>query len=400
MCSQAKTLSPRRSSPDRTDLKKLRVAFFTDTYHPQVNGLVTSIDSNREELAKLGHEVLVFAPNLPGQSPAKNVYRLGGFVYYPQPEYTFVLPWGKGFSLRAFEQFKVDLIHCHGVWGAWIAALLTARRKKLPLVLTYHTFFELYIHYFPLPKALLLGINSFFTRKICNACDLVIAPTQIIKKALIGYGATSRIEVLPTGLTADVFKRTGAKKAKYGVPKNTLLLSSAGRLGAEKNFELLFRAVAKVKTQLGNFRLVMAGDGPEHKAYEKLVASLGLKDNVVFLGYVTRKEVLDLVEASDLFVFPSVTETQGMVILEAMGRGTPVVAANALGPSEILASGKGGWLAKPNDIDDFAAKLLLALKPSTRVKKVREAVALAKTFAADKINKKLAAYYSEILKQS
>ena len=157
------------------------------------------------------------------------------------------------------------------------------------------------------------------------------------------------------------------------------MLSCAGRLGAEKNFEVLFHAVAKAKPKLGKFRLVIAGDGPERKPYEKLVAGLGLKDEIRFLGYVTRKEVLDLVEASDLFVFPSVTETQGMVILEAMGRGTPVVAANALGPSEILAAGKGGWLAKPDDSDDFAAKILLALKPAALKKKAGEAVKLAKT---------------------
>jgi glycosyltransferase involved in cell wall biosynthesis len=396
-CSQAGTLSLRRSSQDRTDLKKLRVAYFTDTYHPQVNGLVTSIDSNREELARLGHEVLVFAPNLPGQAPAENVHRLGGIVYYPQPEYTFVLPWGKGFSLRAFEKFKVDLIHGHGVWGAWIAAWITARRKNLPLVLTYHTFFELYLHYFPLPKALLFPLNALFTRVICNACDLVIAPTKIIKRALVGYGATCRIEVLPTGLTKDVFKRSGSKKIRYAVPKNALFLSSAGRLGSEKNFEILFQALALAKPRLGNFRLLIAGDGPQRKAYEKLVLRLGLGKEVVFLGYVTRHEVLDLLEASDLFVFPSVTETQGMVLLEAMGRGTPVIAADALGPSEILASGKGGWLAKPNDAADLAAKLLAALKPAARAKKAREAVVLAKTFAADKINQRLVKLYDEVL---
>jgi 1,2-diacylglycerol 3-alpha-glucosyltransferase len=377
----------------------LRFAYFTDTYHPQVNGLVTSIDSNRAELAKLGHEVLVFAPNLPKQEPDPGVFRLGGIVYYPQPEYTFVLPFGVGFSLRRFHQFKADLIHCHGVWGAWIVALLTARRGNLPLVLTYHTFFEMYLHYFPLPEAMLSWVNSFFTRNICNACDLVIAPTQIIKKALERYGAKGRIEVLPTGLTTDVFQKTGAKKSDFGVPKDALMLSSAGRLGAEKNVEVLLQAVAMAKPKLGHFRLVIAGDGPERKPYQKLAAELGLKDQVIFLGYVSRETVLDLVEASDLFVFASVTETQGMVILEAMGRGTPVVAADALGPSEMMAAGKGGWLAKPGDARDFCAKILAALRPGALQKKAREAKALAKTYAASRINRRLLALYQEVLEE-
>jgi 1,2-diacylglycerol 3-alpha-glucosyltransferase len=277
-------------------------------------------------------------------------------------------------------------------------ALLTARRKKLPLVLTYHTFFELYLHYFPLPTAILEPINAFFTRSICNACDLVIAPTQIIRDALVRYGAKGRIEVLPTGLTSDVFKKRGIKKSKYGVPSGTRMLSCVGRLGAEKNFEVLFEAIAKAKAKLGKFKLVIAGDGPERKPYEKLVAKLGLKEQVAFLGYISRSAVLDLVEASDLFIFPSVTETQGMVILEAMGRGTPVIAANALGPSEILKAGKGGWLAKPNDAADLAAKILIAVKPGALRKKAKEAVVLAKTFAADKINKRLLSLYRDVLK--
>ncbi|MES2200892.1 MAG: glycosyltransferase [candidate division FCPU426 bacterium] len=376
----------------------MKIAYFTDTFLPQVNGLVTSILTSREALKKKGHEVLVFGPSLPLQVPETGVYRLGGFTYYPQPEYTFVLPWGKGFALRHFDRFKADLIHCHGVWGAWIAAWLVSRRFRKPVVLTYHTFFELYLHYFPLPSGFLRKANAFFTRGICDRCDLVIAPTQIIRDALIGYGTKTPVVVLPTGLSADVFKKTGASKKDFGVPAKALMISSAGRLGKEKNFEVLLRAIAAIKQALGDFRLVIAGDGPERVALEKLAAELGFGKNLVLLGYVSRTKVLDLMEASDLFAFPSVTETQGMVILEAMGRGTPVIAANALGPSEILKSGKGGWLAKADDAEDLSLQIRQALNAASRAKKAKEAVVLAKTFAAEAINEKLAKLYAQVLR--
>lgn len=272
----------------------------------------------------------------------------------------------------------------------------------MPIILTYHTFFELYFHYFPFTEGMMkyaYRINAFFTRKICNACDIVIAPTEIAKKTLQGYGATGRVVVLPTGLTDEVFKRSGKRKSDYGVPKRSLMLSTAGRLGAEKNFEVLFEAIYKAKDALGDFKLFIAGDGPDRKLYERHVAKLGLSENIKFLGYISRSEVLDLAEASDLFVFASVTETQGMVILESMGRGTPVVAADALGPSEMLASEKGGWLAKPGDAEDFAAKIRLALKPGALAKKSKEAVVFAKRFRAAAINKRLASLYREVIKK-
>src|SRR6185503_11118734 len=131
----------------------MRIAFFTDTYVPQVNGLVTSILASREELEKAGHEILIFAPAIAGTKEEKNVYFLGGIPYYPQPEYTFVLPWGKNFSLSNFSKLNVDLIHSHAMFGSGFIAAAIAWWYKIPLVMTYHTLFEQYLHYFPMFKS-------------------------------------------------------------------------------------------------------------------------------------------------------------------------------------------------------------------------------------------------------
>ncbi|MGH7441169.1 MAG: glycosyltransferase, partial [bacterium] len=334
-----------------------------------------------------------------------DVFRLRGFVYIPQPEYTFVLPWGRGFSLSHLRPRGVRVIHSHAMFGSGLVALYCAWRQKLPLMLTYHTLFEDYAHYVPLPKALVRWINRVFTRWMCGRCALVLAPTPAIRDVLRSYGIQGRIEVLPTGLNDQVFARSGVSKRDYGAGEGELLLSYAGRVGREKNMDLLVRALARVQSapEAPPFRLVIAGDGPERSRIETLISSLGLADRVRILGYVPRAQVLDLMEASDLFVFPSVTETQGMVVLEAMGRGTPVLGADAQGVGWTLRQGvvsgvaRGGWLAMPGDGDDFAANLLAILKdPAARSAKTEEALILAEEYRSERLNQTLAAYYREL----
>jgi 1,2-diacylglycerol 3-alpha-glucosyltransferase len=385
----------------------VKIAFFTDTYYPQVNGLVTSIATSQAELERMGHQVEIYAPYLGPNEDGPNVFRLAGFVYVPQPEYTFVLPWGKGFHLSKLKPSGVNLIHSHAMFGAGFVGLMCAWRQKLPLVMTYHTLFEDYVHYVPLPKKFVKWVNKTLTRWMCHRAKLNIAPTPAIEGVLRGYGVKNRIEVLPTGLSPEVFAKTGAKKTDFGVEEGTLLLSCAGRTGREKNMDLLVRALAKVDKKVPAWKLVIAGDGPERANLEALIAELGLKEKVSILGYVPRAKVLDLMEASDLFTFPSVTETQGMVVIEAMGRGTPVAGADAMGVGWMMRKGTpggqslGGWLAKPNDVDDYAAILEKVMNdPGARQAAVAEAGKIVDDYRADVINKKLAGFYEEVLKKA
>ncbi len=395
-------------------MPKLKIAFFTDTYHPQVNGLVTSVATSRDELVKQGHQALVVAPHLAGELPEKDVYRLLGFPYYPQPEYTFVLPWGLGFNLRHFGRFDCDIIHSHAMFGAGLIALPLAALNKLPLVLTYHTLFEDYLHYVPLPLAFTRWFNRAYTRWMCHRCALIIAPTPAIQTVLQGYGVKTRIEVLPTGLNAEVFIKTGVKKSDYEVADDTLLLSCAGRTGREKKMDLLINALAKADKDLPKWKLLIAGDGPERANLQAQIDKLGLGAKVQILGYLPRAKVLDLMQASDLFAFPSVTETQGMVVIEAMGRGTPVLGADAMGVGYMMAfdsakngfaqagpgEARGGWLAKPNDEADTTRLLIQILNdPAARAKKAEEASEMAKSYAAEAINAKLAGFYEEAVKK-
>jgi glycosyltransferase involved in cell wall biosynthesis len=389
-------------------MQRPKVAFFTDTYYPQVNGLVTSIVTSKGELEKLGFDVEIYAPDLGPYDDPPEVFRLAGFVYVPQPEYTFVLPWGKGFKLSRLRPSGVRLIHSHAMFGSGFVALLCAWRQKLPLLMTYHTLFEDYVHYFPyLPPRFVKWVNKVLTRWMCDRCRLVLAPTPAIEAVLRAYGTKTRIEVLPTGLNAEVYAKTGARKADWGVDEGALLLSCAGRIGREKKMDLLIEALAKVDGQVPAWRLLIAGDGPERASLQAQIERSGLQNKVRILGYLPRLKVLDLMEASDLFAFPSVTETQGMVVIEAMGRGTPVLGADAMGVGWMLRQGappgaaRGGWLAKPGDVEDYARLLKQVMNDkNAREAKVSEAEALAAAYKAEVINAKLAGYYKEILEGS
>ncbi|HTB22363.1 MAG TPA: glycosyltransferase [bacterium] len=384
----------------------VKVAFFTDTYYPQVNGLVTSIATAKADLERMGNEAEIYAPYLGPWADGPDIFRLKGFVYIPQPEYTFVLPWGRGFRLSRLRPNGVQIIHSHAMFGSGFVALYCAWRQKLPLLMTYHTLFEDYVHYFPyLPAPFVRWANKVLTRWMCNRCTLVIAPTPAIRDVLRSYGVEHRIEVLPTGLDAQVFVKSGVHKSKYGAADHELLLSCAGRTGREKNMDLLIDALAKIAPEVPPFKLVIAGDGPERARLEQRVKDRGLAGRVVILGYIPRADVLDLMEASDLFVFPSVTETQGMVVIEAMGRGTPVLGADALGVGWMMKQGaapgeaRGGWLAKADDGEDYAAKLKMVMNdPAARAAKAAETTAMALEYQSEVLNKTLAGYYEEMLR--
>jgi 1,2-diacylglycerol 3-alpha-glucosyltransferase len=399
-------------------MAKPKVAFFTDTYYPQVNGLVTSIATSKAELEKLGYEVEIYAPSLGDYKDDAQTFRLKGFVYIPQPEYSFVLPWGKGFYLSKLKPSGVKIIHSHAMFGAGFVALMCAWRQGLPLVMTYHTLFEDYVHYVPyFPQSFVKWVNKVLTRWMCHRSRLNIAPTPAIEAVLRSYGVKNRIEVLPTGLNAEVFAKTGAKKADFGVEEHELMLSCAGRTGREKKMDLLIEALAKIDERVPPWKLVIAGDGPERAHLQALIEARGLQGKVTILGYVPRAKVLDMMEASDLFTFPSVTETQGMVVIESMGRGTPVLGADAMGVGWMMGSAsvggdglvqtkvpgnaRGGWLAKAGDVDDYALKLELVMNdPLTRQVKVAEAQALAASYKAEAINERLAGFYQEVLAQA
>lgn len=332
--------------------EQMRIGIFTDTYLPNMNGVVTVIRLMERKLREEGHEVYVFAPAHPAsRHDLPGVYRFPSlrFVYYEGMR--VAIPYNQ-------EGLKVipglDIIHSHDPFSIGLLALWASRRYRIPHVHTYHTFYAEYRSYLPRLIRPSRRMTEQVSRTFCNRCDAIIAPSPQMERELKGYGITSPIYSLPFGVDEEEFSRrtTWNVRAALNLPTEDMLLY-VGRLGWEKNIEFLLRAFWHLLILRGNVRLIIAGDGPQRAALERYVAELGVAPYVIFTGYLPREQLIDLYKQADLFVFASKTETQGLVLVEAMMAGTPSVAIGEMGVLNIVASGERGILVE-EDEEEFA----------------------------------------------
>jgi 1,2-diacylglycerol 3-alpha-glucosyltransferase len=345
----------------------VRVLIISDVYFPRVNGVSTSIQNFAGQFVDKGHEVTLIAPDYGHAEPEPfSVIRIPSRHLFFDPE-DRMLRWGlvrEYHSRLAAAQF--DIVHIHTPFIAHYLGLGLARRLSLPKMVSYHTFFEQYLDkYVPLvPSALLRLIARRFSKAQCNDVDLLAVPSWAMMKVLRGYGITTPAEVVPTGIDLNRFgSGEGLRfRSAHGIAQHRPLLVHIGRLAFEKNSEFLLRMLVRVRAEIPDVLLAMVGEGPARRSLKRLCADLGLADNVRFVGYLSRDGALqDCFAAGDAFVFSSLTETQGLVLLESMAIGTPVVALSEMGTSEILDNGKGCLVAR-NDEADFAACCLRLLR--------------------------------------
>lgn len=335
----------------------MNVAIFTEAYPPVLNGVAVSVGTFARELSSWVDQVYVFAPAFQGyREPADNVFRFRSFGLPQVPNYPIAWP----FSLTLFQRFrrlKIDLIHSHSPFLLGRMGACLARHYRLPFVYTYHTLLAEYVHYLPFSPHWTRKAAVRFSRNFCNRADVVIAPSDNVRKLLRDYGVTSPIAVIPTGisLTVDPGQRECWRR-RWGATPATLVLLFVGRLAPEKNVELLLHAYARVQARHPETRLVLVGAGSGEKDYRGLAQRLGLSDHVHFAGAVPHPEIGGCYAAADLFAFPSVTETQGLSLGEAMAAGLPCVAARAYGTANTLRHGETGLLVEP-DPERFAEAL-------------------------------------------
>jgi 1,2-diacylglycerol 3-alpha-glucosyltransferase len=356
----------------------VRVLFVSDVYFPRVNGVSTSIRTFREDLARCGVETLLVAPRYappdasmphgassPGSAAEGGVLRVPAHPVPGDPEDRRMSWRALTRELDRLAADSFDLVHIHTPFIAHYAGVRFARRAGLRAVATYHTFFEEYLHhYLPvLPRRLGRLLARSFTRSQCAAVQGVIAPSEQMRAVLADYGLTTPIHVLPTGLAADRFRAgTGAAfRASAGIAADRPLVTYIGRVAHEKNIAFLVRVFAEVLRSVPGALLVIAGEGPARESLRAQVSALGLESRVHFAGYLERDtELLDCYAAADVLVFASRTETQGLVLLEAMAQGTPVVSTAELGTRSILVPGSGA-LVVPEERDAFAAAVVRVL---------------------------------------
>jgi glycosyltransferase involved in cell wall biosynthesis len=267
----------------------------------------------------------------------------------------------RGFIDRLLPDLRADrhdIVHVQTPFIAHYAGLYLAKELRIPVVESYHTFFEEYLyHYVPfIPRGLMRLLARRFTVSQCNAVQRIVSPSAAMRTALMKYGVRTPIEVLPTGLDPSQFRQgNGADfRRKYGISKETPTLLYVGRVAHEKNIGFLLRMFQHVATQVANALFIIAGEGPALQSLHALAKELGIAERVNSIGYLDRDtELLDCYRAGDLFIFASRTETQGLVLLEALAQGTPVVSTAHMGTADVLEHARGARIVA-DDVGAFA----------------------------------------------
>lgn len=341
----------------------MKIGMFINYYTPSRGGMETFAINLSEGLKKAGHQVFIFAPEYPNyQDEEKNIFRYKSFRFnYGGYFYVIPIPFFSKME-EIIKNLDLDIIHSHQPYSLGGEALKFSKKLDIPLVFTYHIKYEDYSHYIPL-------VPNFFAKKYIrkiavgysNKCDVIISPSTAIKKLLKNNGIKSSVEIIPSGINIDNFANDIGKKEeirkKYQIKSNDILLITACRLTKEKNLEFLVKSFIRVAEKQKNVKFMIVGDGAVKKDLEKMTKDFGIQDRVIFTGLVNRNSIIGLYQASDIFVFASKTETYGLVVIEAMAAGNPVVAVKASGIEDIVKNGEDGFLTSEQE-DEFADNIL------------------------------------------
>jgi 1,2-diacylglycerol 3-alpha-glucosyltransferase len=385
----------------------MRILMISDVYFPRINGVSTSIQTFRRGLHAAGHETILIAPEYPG-APADHetaILRVPSRGVPRDPE-DRAMKLGALRALRAeIERVEPDLVHIQTPFIAHYHGTALARALRVPVIETYHTYFEEYLHhYVPLmPRAVMRFVARRFTVSQCNVLDALVVPSRAMEQALLDYGVRCPMHIIPTGMEMERFAGGNGQRFReqLGIASGQPVLVHVGRIAHEKNIEFLFRMFARVVRNKPGAVFIVAGEGPALASCKAYVRSLGIAQHVRFVGYLSReRELLDCYRAGDLFVFSSRTETQGLVLLEAMALGVPVVSTAHMGTADIMNPQRGARVA-PDDEAEFANIIVQLLEDAPRRAAMSaEARAYAASWSASAMADRLAGLYSAILGQA
>jgi 1,2-diacylglycerol 3-alpha-glucosyltransferase len=340
----------------------MRIGIFTDSYKPYVSGVVKSIDTFDRELRKKGHETFIFCPCYPNCGKEERVFRFASITAPTNRDFHLAIPLSSRIS-ATIKRAQLDIVHVHspflmGNLGAW-----SARRHHLPLVFSHHSLYDQYTHYMPFlqgpSKQIIKGMGVGFS----NKCSLVITPTGVVRDHLVKSGVRVPVVSIPTGLDMAEFASYDPLwlRRTFGIPNDHFVLLFVGRLGKEKNLYFLLQAFQRTLSVEPRVTLVLVGKGPEEESLRRVLEERGISRNVVFTGLQRNQNMVNCYAGADIFSFPSVTETQGLVLLEAKALGVPVVAVSAFGAREMVRHGEDGFLS-PHDEAAFSRYLLTLLQ--------------------------------------
>lgn len=387
----------------------MKIAIFSDTFPPQINGVSHFVCKSAEALAKLGHEVRVFAVSSSKKQSQENsgylqnprIVFLPSTSFWGYPGERFELPLG--FALAEIRKFKPDVIHTHTPFGVGWEAVWAGKIFNIPIVGTHHTFFDHYLKYVKMDYEWLHKFSWGYTLVYYNRCNLILSPSKALAEALKNYGLKRPIDVLPNFIDTNFFqpaKNRAEKeklKEKFGVAGKALIYM--GRVSYEKSIDKVIDAFALAAKKVPNIKLLIIGDGQERPALERLATDLGIKNKIDFLGFKRGKDLLEVLQAGDIFLTASKSENMPLSVLEAMAAGLPVIGVDSLGIPEIVRNNKNGFILPPDDYKAMAEKIIELVKDDKIIERFSMAShELAMEYSEERTAKLLENAYKKLIK--
>lgn len=399
----------------------MKVAMFTDAYFPRINGVSVSVKSYAEELTKLGHQVCVVCLEYSEEqqrsaffdekeSDLKSPFKIlripsASIVFSKEDRMVLLHTWH--YLKKELDKFGPEVCHINSEWSVGYLGSIYARHRKLPYVFTFHTMWEDYLTNYVrfLPDISLRKIGKGVVKYYLKRADEIIAPTPRIAEVVSRYGIDKTPDILPTGIPADKFKQSLTRSItvhamlnkKCPGLKGKKILLFVGRVVKEKNLSFLYDVLKEVQKKEKKTALLFVGNGPYLEELQELAVEMGLDKSVFFTGYIPGEDLVYFYKMASVFVFPSKTETQGLVTVEAMLSGLPVVAIGEMGTIDVMQGDHGGYMVREN-VEEFSSKVLLLLKnQNTRKEKAQEAMEWGEQWKISSLTPKLIDCYKKAI---
>jgi 1,2-diacylglycerol 3-alpha-glucosyltransferase len=377
----------------------MNIGIFTDTFDPEINGVVTSINSAINYFEP-NHACYVFCPKVSEKiQNTEKVWRFPSVVFPFQKEYRLAIPWNQ--RLKKIKALNLDVIHIHTPFGMGLIGLKVAKKLNIPVIHTYHTYFEKYLHYIPiLPESWVYKYAKKESERFCNQCQLIISPSEEMREQLEKFNITTRIITLASGINKYIPTESECQnlKDRYTL-KDKKTCCFVGRISQEKNVVFLVNAFKKINQNVPESHLMLVGDGPETKNIKTLIKELDLDQHITLTGYLPKEEVFTALTIADVMLFPSKTETQGLTVVESLQCGTPVVGLNYMGVKEVLQNEQGGVLTEESTEAYAKAAIELLTNASKVTALSKAAIIRGEDFSSYTINQKLEAEYKKIIEE-
>lgn len=387
----------------------MKIAYFTDTFLPQVNGIATALANQARQLGEQGHEIIIFTPKVDDIKRQKFKALNVSVVHLPSvpaliyTEYKFGI-FGLPRVIKHLSKFNPDIIHLHTPFMVGMDAVMASKVFKKPLVGTIHIYFtdSDYLRFIKsqLAVKLLDKISESYLNFLYSQCDLLLAPSKMLTEELNGNGFKKPISYLPNGVMLNLPKFLSDKeilltKKKYNLKEKVVL--HFGRLSYEKNVDLLIKSFYLLTKTHKDISLLIIGDGPSKKNLIKLAKKLGIEKEVIFTGFIDHQELISsgFLSIGNLFATASTMENNPMAVLEAMLFGLPIVGVKQAGLIELISS--NGYLVKPGNSKELAEKMEKILIDQKLASQMREkSLDLIKEYSVDKVANQLIEMYQQL----